>query len=407
MMQHQEQDTKRVTMILILLQILSFAAIASTSYHNVYLKQIGFTSQQIGLWGSINGIVAMITLPMWGTIADKTHSGKLAFVLAMVVYGMIYGLMPLAGKLVAVSMIPMYVLLFLFGVIKQSMRSLQDAWFVSASVPYRINYASLRMWGAIGFAVVSVIMGIVVDWTGVPFLFYVATGFCAVFALICLKFRMPQMEEESRPKIVRKKMRPWVLFKNYYYVSALIMVFTLATYHALTISFYPYILEHAGVDPGKFGVISGYGAFVQAILMWVMTHFSKKTKPFVWLIIAGFVAAAENYMYAMAQGMWMMMIAGTLWGIEMGINVSVLPRYVFTLVPEEYATTAQTFNGTVMMILSVIGNVIGGYVIAAVGIARYNVGIATIQVVLTLLFTLSIPLGIKVLKKPAPWERNV
>lgn len=88
-MQHQEQDTKRVTMILILLQILSFAAIASTSYHNVYLKQIGFTSQQIGLWGSINGIVAMITLPMWGTIADKTHSGKLAFVLAMVVYGVI------------------------------------------------------------------------------------------------------------------------------------------------------------------------------------------------------------------------------------------------------------------------------------------------------------------------------
>ena len=54
-----------------------------------------------------------------------------------------------------------------------------------------------------------------------------------------------------------------------------------------------------------------------------------------------------------------------------------------------------------------IGNVIGGYVIATVGIARYNVGIATLQVVLTLLFTLSIPLGIKVLKKPAPWERSL
>ncbi len=111
-------------------------------------------------------------------------------------------------------------------------------------------------------------------------------------------------------------------------------------------------------------------------------------------------------MYAVASGMGMMMIAGTLWGIEMGINVSVLPRYVFSIVPQEYATTAQTFDGTVVMLLCVVGNVVAGYVIAAVGISTYNLGIAAIQLVLTALFAASIPFGARVLKKTPPWRER-
>lgn len=402
-MHHDEKEIKQLTMGLILFQILSFAALASMNYHNVYLKQIGFTSQQIGFWGSMNGIVQMITLPLWGIVADKTRSGKVTFIISMMVYGVLYLLIPPAGKIYAGAPFVMYILLFMYGTIKQSTRSLQDAWFVSVSAPFGINYASLRMWGAIGFAIVSIIMGIIVDFTGVPFIFYLGTIFCVIFAVLCLRFKTPELPEEKKPRIVKEKMRPWVLFKNYYYVSALIMVFTLATYHALTVSFYPYILEHAGVDPGRFGVISGYGAFVQAILMFLMTRYGQNVKPYKWLIMAGIVAACENVMYAVADGMWMMLIAGTLWGIEMGINVSVLPRYVFSIVPQQYATTAQTFNGTVMMVLCVVGNVVAGYFIAAVGISTYNVCIAAFQLFLTMIFALSIPFGAKVLKKTPPW----
>ena len=56
-MQFNEEEQKRVTRMLILLQILSFASFASTGYHNVLLKQIGFTSQQIGFWGSVMGSI--------------------------------------------------------------------------------------------------------------------------------------------------------------------------------------------------------------------------------------------------------------------------------------------------------------------------------------------------------------
>ena len=138
--------------------------------------------------------------------------------------------------------------------------------------------------------------------------------------------------------------------------------------------------------------------------MWSMTHFGQKTKAYKWLIFAGVVAACENIVYATANGMPMLFLAGTLWGVEMGINVSVMPRYVHSLVPHEYATTAQTFNGTVIMMLCVVGNVAAGYLIAAVGISTYNICVAAFQFVLTMLFTASIPFGAKILKKTPPWE---
>ena len=287
-------------------------------------------------------------------------------------------------------MLPVYALLFVYGTVKQSTRSLQDAFFVAAAAPFSINYASLRMWGAFGFAVVSVVIGLIVPYTGVDFLFYLAAAFSAVFAVLCLRFREPNAPTGRGARIVREKMRPWVLFKNYYYVCALIMVLALAAYHALTLSFFPYIFEHAGVSSDNVGVITGYGAFVQGVLMWSMTHFGQKTKAYKWLIFAGVVAACENIVYATANGM--------------GINVSVMPRYVHSLVPHEYATTAQTFNGTVIMMLCVVGNVAAGYLIAAVGISTYNICVAAFQFVLTMLFTASIPFGAKILKKTPPWE---
>ena len=404
MHEHDDGTIKHLTAALILFQILSFAALAPMNYHNVYLKQIGFTSQQIGLWGSINGVVAMVTLPLWGIVADKTRSGKVTFVLSMIVYGVIYTLLPIAGKFTAVTMLPVYALLFVYGTVKQSTRSLQDAFFVAAAAPFSINYASLRMWGAFGFAVVSVVIGLIVPYTGVDFLFYLAAAFSAVFAVLCLRFREPNAPTGRGARIVREKMRPWVLFKNYYYVCALIMVLALAAYHALTLSFFPYIFEHAGVSSDNVGVITGYGAFVQGVLMWSMTHFGQKIKAYTWLIFAGVVAACENIVYATANGMPMLFLAGTLWGVEMGINVSVMPRYVHSLVPPEYATTAQTFNGTVIMMLCVVGNVAAGYLIAAVGISTYNICVAAFQFVLTMLFTASIPFGAKILKKTPPWE---
>ena len=66
----------------------------------------------------------------------------------------------------------------------------------------------------------------------------------------------------------------------------------------------------------------------------------------------------------------------------------------------------RAFYTPANMILCVVGNVVAGYFIAAVGISTYNICIAVFQLFLTVLFALSIPFGAKILKKTPPWQEG-
>jgi predicted MFS family arabinose efflux permease len=206
--------------------------------------------------------------------------------------------------------------------------------------------------------------------------------------------------QEEKHKYV--KINPLILLKNYYYVTALLMTLALGVWQALTCNFYAFILDHAGVNPEMVGVLSGYGSLLQVVCMFLFTRCFKKV-PMPYLLIAGgLFTAAENIMYGLASNLGMMFVASTLWSVGVSARVSILPSYLYSLVPKQYAATAQTFNSTVLMMLTVVGNFIGGYLIADIGIVKYNYSIATMQLVFVAIFTMSLFVGKKVLKIKPP-----
>lgn len=403
---------RRLTRQFIIFQFIAFASFAPMNYYNVFLKEIGFSSQQIGLWGSVSGVVAMISLPIWGIISDKIRSPKKTYMISMVVYALIFTALPMAGRALGTSALPLYGLIVLYALVKQPTHSLQDAWFVSTLRTHGVNYTATRLWGSAGFAVFCIIIGLAVDYTGIDAVFYLAPALVLPLMILCLRFKESRYEtaesralaqqEAEKAGRARQKLRPWVLFKNYYFMTAFIMTVVLAFYIAVTASFYAYILEHAGLPAEKYGLISGYGSFVQVAAMLFINRFCRRVSMPKLLVAAGCFSIAENIMYALASNLAMMFVAGTFWGIATAVNVTVVPTYIYSLVPREYSATAQTLNGTVVMILSIVGNLAGGYLIAGIGIAHYNLCVAAIQVVLVALFALSIPFGRKVLKIPAP-----
>ncbi len=397
-----QKTKKSLTLRFTLFQILAFASFAGMNYYNVYLKSIGFDSVQIGLWGSISSIISVITLPVWGVISDKTRSTKLAWIISMVAFGVLYVLFPFVGKMSngIGSFLPVYFLIIIYSIIKQPTHSLMDAWSMSVITPFDIKFAAIRKWGSFGFGVVSIIMGsFVVDNFGTEGVFYIAPAFVLMLCVSVLTFKEPGSEKEKKSEKKEKiKINPLKLFKNYYFATAFIMVIGLSVYSSLTSPFYAYILEHAGVSADKYGVISGFGAFVQIFSMLIVTTFCKKVPTPYILIAAGILGIAENVMYSIASNMTMMFIAGTLWGLGWAINVGVLPGYIHSLVPDEYSATAQTLSGTVTTLFSIIGNAIGGWLIGIIGISKYNLYVSFFQSALILLFIISLLIGKYVLK---------
>jgi MFS family permease len=98
-------------------------------------------------------------------------------------------------------------------------------------------------------------------------------------------------------------------------------------------------------------------------------------------------------MYGLASGFWMMIMAGTLWGVAMSIFVSTLPMYIHSLVPRTHSATALSLNGVVATILTIFGNYIGGRMIGIIGIDSYNYALAAIRGALTALFALTLLIG--------------
>ena len=393
-----EETKTRIRRRFILFQLLAFGSFAPMNYYNIYLKSIGFDSTRIGIFGSVGSIIAMTTLPIWGIVSDKIGSPKKMYIVSMVVFGVVFALFPTAGKM-AETMIPLYALIVIYSLVKQPTHSLQDAWMVGTSRAYGINYSSIRMWGSFGFAVVAIFNGIITEYTGSASVFYITPMLVIPLIFLCLRSKDDEMTKgavTATPKAT--KMKPWILFKNYYLVTAFIITVLLGCYGAFITPFYPYILEHAGVSPDRYGLISGYGAFVQVFVMMFLTKFCKNVPLYTQLIVAGLFSIVESIMYAVASNIWMMFAAGTFWGVAMAMNVSILPSYIVSLVPRGYTATAMSLNGSIAMMLTIIGNFVGGYLVASLGIETYMYGVAVLKLSLAVLFALSLLIGKKVLR---------
>lgn len=395
----------------ILFQLLAFASFASMNYYNVYLKAIGFDSMRLGIWASVTSVIGMVTLPLWGILSDRFRMTKYAWVLSMAVYGVCYALLPVFGKLR--PFLPLYAVLVVYSFVKQPTHSLQDAWSMDVITPHGIRYTEIRGWGSFGFAVTSILFSFVLsERVGMPLdiVFGLTFVLAAVLCVLVLLFREPaggkdEPSEEQGPvrsavkelpEKGQEKTDPLLLFRNYDFAAAFIMVIALAVYSSLTITFYAYILEHAGLSPNTYGKYSGIGAFVQMLCMALINRFGKKIPPAYILAAGGFLAAGENLLYSAANGDLMMLMACTLWGFEMAINVSVLPAYLHSLVRPDQTATAQTLSGTAVMLFSIIGSLAGGFLVDRIGISAFTRGTAVFQAGMTCLFLVSLSVGKRV-----------
>lgn len=369
------------------------------NYYNVLLRSIGFDSTQIGFWGSASSAIAMATLPLWGVVSDKIGSAKRLYLLSMILYAAIFAILPVAGNMAPATFIPLYALILSYSLVRQPTHSLQDAWMLGICVKHGLDFTSIRKWGSLGFAVISVFYGWIAAYIGTGFIFFATPVLVVPMALLCRRF--PPGEPPVEPaapvekRVPKARINPLLLFKNYHYATSYIITIALAFYSALVMPFYPFILESAGMRPDQFGTVSGFGAFVQVAVMWSLSRYCRKIPLPAILVGGAAVGVLENVMYGLADNFGMLMAAGTLWGIEMAINVSTLPTYIYSLIPRSHTATAMSVNGAVVTLLTIIGNYAGGHMVARIGIDRYNYALALMRGGLTLLFVLTLLIGKK------------
>lgn len=430
-----------------LVEALFFAIFSITSYQTVFLQETGLTSSQIGLIVSASALVGLIAVPIWGMISDYLHTARKTFLVSIVVTSLMYGILPIVGNFANGRIKVFFIYIPLIFLFRQASNSMLDSWCISELAPKGIRYGSVRMWGSVGYSVSSIVLGVLVGTCfDVDFAFYL------ILPLIVLLLKISPKEEKIAKKSERipAKKRERALAENVesapaktgerilaeyvemvpakngekistennkilsqgtarkhnYFISLLrnntFMVYIIYSaglniYLAVTLIFMPYILLGANCKAGQMGLVTGIRALIEISTMYLGSQLIQKV-PFRYImIIPGILFGFEHLFYQYATNLYGILAIMVLSGAAGGIFYSLGPSYIYEIVPGEVRNTAQSLNAMNMTIISIVGSLIGGYVINIWGIHALTTGCGILILILTVFFILTLT-GINHLK---------
>ncbi|MDD3244490.1 MAG: MFS transporter, partial [Eubacteriales bacterium] len=122
----------------------------------------------------------------------------------------------------------------------------------------------------------------------------------------------------------------------------------------------------------------------------------RKKVPLYWLLIGcTCFYAIECSLYSLAGAFWQIVLISTFHGLGGGLYIASASNYVFTLAPDDLKATAQTLFASVISVSGIIGSLVGGALMDAIGVKAFYMTSAVLCLVSGVLYALSFLLGRK------------
>lgn len=145
-----------------------FAAIGCIApYFNIYLDAQGLNGVQIGWLGSIPPLIALISNPFWGVVADRWKAQRLVLALCTLIAGWVSLLfIPVTGFW------PLMVLVILLFFFRAPVPAITDSAVMTIVTRTGKTYGRQRLWGSIGFVLASVGLGRLISTDDLALMFW-------------------------------------------------------------------------------------------------------------------------------------------------------------------------------------------------------------------------------------------
>ena len=386
--------------------ILFEVAYTSAAFNTLLLQNEGFSSTEVGLILAVFSVIGIVSPPFWGYLADRMKSIPKAFMMVMTLQGIMVAFLPISGMIKIGGLSLLAITMPISNFFRQPSLSLADAWLIKAvnTTDGRVAFGSIRLWGSIGWAVACLIMTKIADWTSVVVPFYIAGAVCIS---ICFWFgalvkRLPLREPKEESAEPVDHVNPFLLFRNYYFVVMLVCNLILTVSSNGSFVFTPYLFTSIGADPNLAAASVGLKALMEVPLMFAGVYLVRKFSMPSMIAAVGLLYFIEQTLYTMATSATMIFGIQLIQGLAYGLYVSCSVDYAYKLAPKSLTASAQSFMWMSNAVGTVLSNLTGGWLIAAIGASGlYRVN-SFIVLAGFILFVLSFPFGEKVLKIPRP-----
>lgn len=241
---------------------------AVVPYMSLYLESIDFDSKQIGMLMSTLLITKLIAPNFWGYVIDRRsvnnpEFGIQALIISLVICCLFFGSLNLTKQFWMIAICMFGYSFFWNAVLPQT-----EAIVYNYLGENRFRYGLIRLWGSIGFILIVLLLGWLIDQHGIHILISIVTGIFVLLALNSLLLK--KVTVQQTPQIETGNI--WQLF-----TPQIIIVLSLGAIgqmtHAPFYTFFSIYLESYGYSKTMIGwlwalgVIMEVGVFLYAHLL--------------------------------------------------------------------------------------------------------------------------------------------
>ncbi len=336
-----------------------------------FLSGRGLPNTSIGILLAANSAASVLFPPFFGVLADKLKSKRRTFMISLFLT-----VLSLLGVLVSRGFWLLLATTTIFAGARSANISLGDTWILSetsrASLDgSRINFGAVRMWGSVGFSLFCLLYYFAITKGGadVSVTFMISAGGAV---LSFLAARLGKNRESgagaSLKPVTFRELRLGRLFKNYYFVTFLLVYVLMSSTMFFGQSYITNLMEDIGIDPAATGLFNSIRAFAEVPLLFALPFIVRRVGYKKALMATSVLYVAEQFWHIYATSFASLVGAQVLRGLASGVMFGTAVSYIFTLVPRSLSATAQTVASASAGLLGIVGNFFSGYIIDAFGI---------------------------------------
>ncbi|WP_133511789.1 MFS transporter [Candidatus Thiosymbion oneisti] len=240
-----------------------FAALgALIPFWGLYLKDRGFTPLAIGELMAILMATKIVAPNLWGWIADRTGAR-----LSMVRLASLLTLLTFSGIFAVDGFWGIALVMALFGFFWNASLPQIEVITFNHLGPRARHYATIRLWGSIGFIIAVPTLGAAVERTGTQVVPELVLVFYAGIWLSSLAIPDP-----GRPPVEQSSGSLSGLMRQPEIAAFLTACFFMQVSHGAFYVFYSLYLTEAGYSSTTVGALWAWGVVLEVLVFWRMHH---------------------------------------------------------------------------------------------------------------------------------------
>lgn len=331
------------------------------SFYVPFMTEKGLSNSHIGLVLSLNALLLLITLPIWGILTDRLKSPKLVLTLMFIFSSLIMIFIPSLRSNRAIA-----ACICLTAVFESGIATMLDSYLVQAvSLIPGATYGSIRLCGSVGIVSSLILSANMVKSFGTGAVFYYYS--ISLILLLPVLALLPSLTQNS----VKEKLRAKELFLNFRYISFLLFVTLLFIPYRFSVSFLIQAIQHVKGSTGNLSYSLLFSYASEITFYFLSIYLFRRYKLINIIYASGIFFIIRQLGFSLVQQPYQVYLAQLTQGPTFTLMSAAALLYINELAPDNLKSTAQAVgNGFLFGVSGIASNALGGYLIDTVGIVK-------------------------------------